>query len=120
MRIDLHIAYAFYFLFIFLHAAIDEISAEDCFYIDELQEFFFQINIAGITQNVSCSGICGCTETNIGNPNCQSCCCQKRVISKETHHSRFIRYIISKLLLNLRICTPLILSSLFLFLFTHP
>ena len=89
MRIDLHIAYTFYFLFKFLHAAIDEIFAEDCFYIDQLQDFFFPVNIAGITQNVSCTNNCGCTGKKIGYQNCQSCCCQKRVIYKETHHGRF-------------------------------
>ena len=49
MRIDLDKAYIFYFSFKFLHAAIDEMIAVDCFYNDQLQDFFFRVNIAGIT-----------------------------------------------------------------------
>lgn len=89
MRIDLNKAYISYFSFKFLHAAIDEMIAVDCFYNDQLQDFFFRVNIAGITQKVSCADNCGCKGRKIGYQNCQSCCCQRRVIDKETPHGRF-------------------------------
>ena len=82
------IFYLFYFLFKFLNAAIDEKIVDDCYYIDHLQDFFFTVNIAGITQNISCANNCGCTGTNIGylKLNCQSCCCQRRIVYKGTYH----------------------------------
>ena len=62
----MRIFYLFYFLFKFLHAAIDEEIVNDCYYIDQLQDFFFPVNIAGIAQNVSCADHCGCKGTNVG------------------------------------------------------
>ena len=86
----MRIFYLFYFLFKFLHAAVDEEIVNDCYYIDQLQDFFFPVNIAGIAQNVSCADHCGCKGTNVGylTVNCQSCCCQRRVIYKGTDHGR--------------------------------
>ena len=60
----MRIFYLFYFLFKFLHVAINEKIVDDCYYIDHLQDFFFTVNIAGITQNVSCTNNCGCSGTN--------------------------------------------------------
>ena len=94
MRVDLHAAYIIYCLFKFLQAAIDEKILAECFYIDELQDFFFPVDIAGISQNVSCTDNCGCKGTKIGyhTLNCQSCCCQRRVIYRETKYGRLKQY----------------------------
>lgn len=84
----MRIFYLFYFLFKFLHVAINEKIVDDCYYIDHLQDFFFTVNIAGITQNVSCANNCGCSGTNNGylKLNCQSCCCQRRIVYKRIDH----------------------------------
>ena len=86
----MRIFYLFYFLFKFLHAAIDEKIVDDSYHIDHLQDFFFTANIAGITQTVSCADNCGCKGTNISCLilNCQSCCCQRRIVYKRTDHDR--------------------------------
>ena len=80
MRVHLHVIYIIYCLFKLLQAAINEKILAECFYINELQDFFFLVNTTGIS--LSCTDNCGCKGTNIGYQtlNCQSCCCQRRVI----------------------------------------
>ena len=71
--------------------------SNDCFYFSELNSFFYQIDIAGISHNVSCLENCGCKGTNIGYsaPRCGSCCCQDRVMYKEVVPGRLIVLFIS-------------------------
>ena len=80
MRVHLHVIYIIYCLFKLLQAAINEKILAECFYINELKDFFFLVNTTGIS--LSCTDNCGCKGTNIGYQtlNCQSCCCQRRVI----------------------------------------
>ena len=76
-----------YCLFNFaLYTANDEKTAL-CFYDKELKDFYFTVNIANIKQNVSCTNNCACNGTTFGYSNCQSCCCQRRII---TNHGKLI------------------------------
>ena len=76
-----------YYLFNFvLYTANDEKIAL-CFYDKELKDFYFTVDIANIKQNVSCTNNCVCNGTIFGYSNCQSCCCQRRVIM---NHGRLI------------------------------
>ena len=76
------------YLFYLLYATADETASKvsnDCFYFSELNSFFYQIDIAGISHNVSCLENCGCKGTKIGYSahSCRSCCCEDRVMHKE-------------------------------------
>ena len=83
MRLDLSNLYIFYWLLNLICAAVNEDVPDNCFYNDKDQDFFITISIAGIQGNVSCTHNCLCNGTNAGYPtvNCQSCCCQRRIMS---------------------------------------
>ena len=79
-----------------LCASANENSKEksnDCFYFSDSDSFFFQIEISGISQNVSCLENCGCYGTDVGysSQHCRQCCCQNRVLYKDT--GRFVCFI---------------------------
>ena len=79
-----------------LCASADETSKEksnDCFHFSDSDSFFFQIEISGISQNVSCLENCGCYGTDVGysSQHCRQCCCQNRVLYKDT--GRFVCFI---------------------------
>ena len=86
------------YLFYLLYATADETASKvsnDCFYFSERNLFFYQIDIAGISHNVSCLENCGCNGTKIGysEPSCGSCCCQDRVMYKEVVSGRLMFYL---------------------------
>ena len=84
MRLDLSHPYLFYWLLNLIFVAANEYVLDNCFYDDKHQDFYHTISIAGIQQNVSCKGNCLCNGTSAGYStvnNCQSCCCQKRVMN---------------------------------------
>ena len=83
MRLDLPNPYLFYWLLIFIDVAVNEDVLDNCFYDDKHQDFFLTISISGIQDNVSCTSNCLCNGTNAGysTVNCQSCCCQRRVMN---------------------------------------
>ena len=83
MRLDLSNPYLFYWLLTFIDVAVNEDVLDNCFYDDKHQDFFLTISISGIQENVSCTSNCLCNGTNAGysTVNCQSCCCQRRVMN---------------------------------------
>lgn len=76
------------YLLYLVNASEDETSrkvSKDCYYFSKFDSFFFQINIGGISQNISCIQSCWCNGTDIGysSLNCQACCCQNRIMDKK-------------------------------------
>ena len=70
--------------------------SSDCYYFSKFDSFFFQINIGGISQNISCLQSCWCngTDTGYSSLNCQACCCQNRILyKKEVIPGRIKRFI---------------------------
>lgn len=70
-----------------VNASGDESSrkvSRDCYYFSKFDSFFFQISIGGISQNISCLQSCWCngTDTGYSSLNCQTCCCQNRILDK--------------------------------------
>ena len=82
MKLDLSNPYLFYWLLNLIYVAANEYVPDNCFYDDKHQDFFLTISIGGIQGNVSCTRTCPCNGTNAGysTVNCQSCCCQRRVM----------------------------------------
>ena len=83
MKLDLSNPYLFYWLLNLIFVAANEYVHHNCFYDDKHQDFYLTISIAGVQGNISCKRDCLCNGTNAvySTVNCQSCCCQRRVMN---------------------------------------
>ena len=101
MKSSLYLACFLSWLFKQFQAFVVEMNSrvpvKDC-YDDKLETFSFPVTISGISQNASCFEHCNCNGTIAtaiswqSNFNCEWCCCQNRVLHKETAPGRSFFY----------------------------